>query len=85
MKREGLEKNIQTGVWTMKRQKFPWPYLWFLATLLWGALAVLELTEQHWGYAAGYGLVALLSLIVGVVSVRRDRRRRETFGPGRKV
>ena len=69
----------------MKKHKFPWPYLWFLVTLLWGVLAVLELTEQHWGYAAGYGLVALLSLIVGVVSVRRDRRRRETFGPDRKV
>ena len=69
----------------MKRQKFPWPYLWFLVTLLWGALAVLELTGQHRGYAAGYGLVALLSLIVGVVHVRRDRRRRETFGPDRKV
>ena len=85
MKREGLEKNIETGVWTMKKHKFPWPYLWFLVTLLWGALAVLELTGQHRGYAAGYGLVALLSLIVGVVSVRRDRRRRETFGSDRKV
>ena len=69
----------------MKKHKFPWPYLWFLVTLLWGALAVLELTGQHRGYAAGYGLVALLSLIVGVVHVRRDRRYRRASEPDRKV
>ena len=69
----------------MKKHKFPWPYLWFLVALLWGVLAVLELTEQHGGYAAGYGLVALLSLIVGVVNVRRDRRRRDAFEPDRRM